>query len=146
MHELSIDSYEACLKRREELEQELAEVKKTLDEENGIDKIIISELRDGIKRFGTPRKSNVIPYKISSHTDVEGACIIQLSSDGNILRKECSNVYEEPVPVDSNGFAVRVDNDSSFDVLKSEDSSTLSNNIDESNIISTKYIKKVNMF
>jgi len=117
MHELSIDSYEACLKRKEELEKELAEVKKTLDEENGIDKLIIAELRDGIKRFGTPRKSNVIPYKISVHSEAEGACILQLSSDGNILRKECTNVEEEPIPIDSNGFAVKVDNDSSFVII-----------------------------
>ncbi len=43
---------------------------------------------------------------------------------------------------DQSGLSVYesvVDNDSSFDVLKSEDSSTLSNNIDESNIISSKY-------
>lgn len=114
MHELSMDSYEACLKRREELEKEIAEVKKTLDEKNGIDKLIIAELKDGIKRFGTPRKSNVVPYKIQVHSEVEGACILQLSSDGFILRKEATNVYEEPIPTDTNGFAVRVDNDASF--------------------------------
>lgn len=117
MHELSIESYEACLKRREELEQELEDVKKILNEENGIDKLIIAELRDGIKRFGTPRKSNVIPAKISVHSEVEGACILQLSSDGMILRKEATNVYEEPIPTDTNGFAVRVDNDASFVII-----------------------------
>ena len=117
MHELSIESYEACLKRREELKQELEEVQKILNEDNGIDKIIIAELRDGIKRFGTPRKSNVIPYNITTHSEVEGACIIQLSSDGIILRKEATNVYEEPIPTDTNGFAVRVDNDASFVII-----------------------------
>jgi len=117
MHELSIESYEECVKRREELKQELEEVQKTLDEENGIDKIIIAELRDGIKRFGTPRRSNVIPYKISIHSEVEGACILQLSSDGMILRKEATNVYEEPIPNDNNGFAVRVENDASFVII-----------------------------
>lgn len=117
MHELSIDSYEACLKRRDELEIELADVEKTLNEENGIDKLIIAELRDGIKRFGTNRKSNVIPYKISVHSEVEGACILQLSSDGNILRTVCTNAEEEPIPTDSNGFAVYVDNDASFIII-----------------------------
>ena len=112
--ELSSDSYDACIKRREELYKEIKEVEDILQMENGVDKIIIAELRDGIKRFGTPRKSNVVPAKISISNTVEGACILQLSADGNILRKECSNVDEEPVPVDSNGFAVKVDNDSSF--------------------------------
>lgn len=114
-YELSIESYEACLKRRDELEQELKEVEELLLlGENSVDKVIISELRDGVKRFGYPRRSNVVPYKIKVSTEVEGFCILQLSSDGNIIRKAASNVYEEPIPTDSNGFALRVDNDSSF--------------------------------
>lgn len=114
MFELSIDSYNACLKKREELEKELEETEKILDEKDGIDKIIIAELRDGLKRFGTPRNSNVIPYKIDISSEVEGSCILQLSSDGMINRHLATNAEQEPVPNDSNGFAVKVDNDSSF--------------------------------
>lgn len=114
MYELSIDSYEACLKRSDELIKELNEVEDILNSDNGIDQLIIAELRDGIKRFGSPRKSNVVPYKISISSNVDGSCILQLSSDGNIIRKIATNVYEEPIPTDNNGFAVRVDNDASF--------------------------------
>lgn len=114
MYELSIDAYEACLKRREDLIKELQEVEDTLTADNGIDKVIIAELRDGIKRFGSPRRSNIVPYKISVSSNVEGSCILQLSSDGNITRKIATNVYEEAIPADNNGFAVYVDNDSSF--------------------------------
>lgn len=113
-YELSIESYESCLKRREELFAELKDVEDILNVENGIDKLIIAELRDGIKRFGTPRRSNVVPYKIKVSSNVEGSCILQMTSDGNILRKIATNVHEEAVPIDNNGFAVRVDNDSSF--------------------------------
>lgn len=114
MYELCVESYEACLKRRDELITEIKDVEDTLKSENGIDKLIIAELRDGIKRFGSPRRSNVVPRKISVKTSVQGACILQLSSDGNILRKTATNVYEEPIPIDNNGFAVRVDNDAAF--------------------------------
>ena len=114
MVDLSIEAYESYLKRRDEIAKELNEVEDTLKDDNGIDKIIIGELRDGAKRFGAPRKSNVIPYKISLGTEVAGVCILQLSSDGMITRRTATNVDEEPVPHDSNGFAVRVDNDSSF--------------------------------
>ena len=117
MYELCIESYEECLKRREELIKEIKEVEEILVSENGIDKLIVAELRDGIKRFGTPRRSNVVPRKISVKTSVQGACILQLSSDGNIIRKAATNVYEEPVPNDNNGFAVRVDNDSAFIII-----------------------------
>lgn len=114
MYQLSKEEYEKCLKRREELFIEIKDVEDILNTEKGIDKLIIAELREGIKKYGVPRKSNVVPYKISIDTEVEGSCILQLSSDGMILRKIATNVDEEPVPTDSNGFAVKVDNDSSF--------------------------------
>ena len=114
MVELTIDAYEACVKRAEELETELAALEETLRTKNGVDKLIIAELRDGVKRFGKPRNSNVVPYKISVSNEVEGSCILQLSADGNILRKPASNIEQEPIPTDSNGFACIVDNDSSF--------------------------------
>jgi DNA gyrase/topoisomerase IV subunit A len=113
-HELCIDTYEGCLKRREELIKEIKDIEDILNTEKGIDKLIMAELRDGIKKFGVPRKSNVVPHKISIDTEVIGECILQLSSDGIILRKQASNVYEEPIPIDSNGFAVKVENDSAF--------------------------------
>ena len=117
MIELTIEAYESCLKRREELIIEIADIENILSTDNGVDKIIIAELRDGIKRFGKPRKSNVVPYKISISSEVDGACILQLSSDGMIIRKLATNVDEEPIPTDSNGFAVKVDNDSSFIII-----------------------------
>jgi DNA gyrase subunit A len=114
MVELTIDAYEACVKRAEELEKELASLEETLKTKNGVDKIIIAELRDGVKRFGKPRNSNVVPYKISVSNEVEGHCILQLSADGNIVRKHATNIEQEPIPTDSNGFACVVDNDASF--------------------------------
>lgn len=112
--DLSMDAYEACIKRRDELTKEINEVEQILREENGVDRLIIAELKDGVKRFGTPRKSNIVDRHISVKTAVHGACILQLSSDGNIIRKPTSNLYEEPIPADTNGFAVRVDNDAAF--------------------------------
>jgi DNA gyrase/topoisomerase IV subunit A len=117
LYKLSIDEHDACLKYREKLLTDLQEVENILNTKNGIDQIIIGELRDGIKRFGNPRRSSVVPYKISVDTDVQGACILQLSSDGLILRKIATNVDEEPTLSDSNGFAVKIDNDSSFIII-----------------------------
>lgn len=120
MIDLSIDAYQNCLKRREEIARELETVEQTLEAKDGIDKLIIAELRDGIKRFGVPRRSNIVPYKISVTSDVEGACIVQLSSDGDVVRTQASNVNEEPVPLDSDGFAVRVENDASFILIDNQ--------------------------
>lgn len=114
MYELSKESYEKCLKERERIARDLKEVEDILNDEKGIDKLIIADLRDGDKRFGRPRRSNVVPYKISCGSENVGVSTLQLSSDGMILRKLATNVYEEPIPTDSNGFAVRVENDESF--------------------------------
>ena len=122
MIELTIESYEACVKRSHELKEALDEIEEILNTDNGIDKIIIAELRDGLKRFGTPRRSNVVPREIRSSQEIEGNCILQLSSDGIIVRKQATNAEEEPIPNDSNGFACLVDNDSSFILVMSDGS------------------------
>ncbi len=113
-HEATIETYEKCVKKKEELQKEYNDVEEILNSENGIDKIIIAELRDGAKRFGTPRKSNVVPQNISIDTEIEGSCILQLSCDGMLERKTATNVDEEAVPTDSNGFALYCENDSGF--------------------------------
>lgn len=124
MIELSIDAYEECIKHAEELKQSLAEIDAILHTEHGIDKLIIAELRDGVKRFGTARLSNVVPYKISTANEVEGFCIIQLASDGTVIRRQATNAEEEPIPTDTNGFACVVDNDSSFIIVAEDGSHT----------------------
>ena len=112
MVELSTDARDGYLKRRDELIIELDKLENILNRENGIDEVIIGELQDGIKRFGTNRRSNVVPKKISVSSEVEGHCILTLTSDGIINRRQSSNI-EEPVPP-LGGFACNVDNGSSF--------------------------------
>lgn len=124
MIELTIDAYNAYKEKAEELENKLHEIEEILHTERGIDKVIIGELRDGLKRFGTPRRSNVVPYKITTSNEVEGHCIIQLSSDGTVVRKKATNAEEEPIPTDSNGFACLVDNDASFILISDNGSHT----------------------
>ena len=114
MVDLSLESQQDYRDRAKEVKAELDALEDSLKDPKGVDKLIIAELRDGIKRFGVPRRSNVVPKKISVSNEVEGVCILQLSSDGIILRKQGTNVEEEPIPTDSNGFACLVDNDSSF--------------------------------
>ena len=112
--DLSQDAYEECLEKKKELDKDIKELNDILNTKNGIDKVIIDELLDGVKRFGSPRKSRIVPRDISVSSNVKGSCILQLSSDGTILRRPATNVDEEPVPTDTNGFAVKVDNDASF--------------------------------
>ena len=99
--------------------KELKEVEDILNSDNGVDELIISQLNEGIKKFGVPRKSSIVPRKISINTEVPGNCILQLSSDGMITRRTCSNIDTDPIPTDSNGFATMVGNDNAFVVVDS---------------------------
>ena len=114
MYELTIEEYEKYCKLKEDLTNELNNLEEMLKVENGIDKEIIAEMREILKKYGTPRRSNVVPPEISVSNEVEGMCILQLSSDGMILRKQGTNAEEEPIPTDSNGYACLVNNDASF--------------------------------
>jgi len=115
--QLTEDEYNKCLDKREKLEGELKEVEDTLNDPEGIDKLIIAELRDGAKKYGVPRRSNVIPYTIKTESENEGYSLLQLSSDGTIKRNICTNVDFEPIPTDINGFAIICDNNSSFIII-----------------------------
>ena len=117
MYELSKESLEKCFKKKTELEKQIAEIEKILNEEDGISKIIIEELMTGVKKYGTSRKSSVIDYEIQTTFETDSKCVLQISSDGMILRSAVSNAEHEPVPTDSNGFAVLVDNESQFVVI-----------------------------
>lgn len=114
MYELSKDTVEECIKRRAEIEKELAEVTAILAKPNGIDEVIIAELREGAKKYGSPRRSSVVPYKISLETEIEGTSILDVTPDGMVTRKVASNASVEPLPTDPNGFAIKVENTSSF--------------------------------
>ena len=124
MVELSLDAYAEYKKKAEELIKQLEEMDEILNTENGVNKIIVAELREGIKKWGAPRRSNVVPMKINTSNEVEGHCILQLSSDGMITRKIATNVEEEPIPNDNNGFACLVDNESSFVIVGDDGSHT----------------------
>lgn len=117
MYELSKESYDKCLKKKDDLIKELEKIEKILNENDGISKLIIDELLTGVKKFGTKRKSNVIDPEISTTFETESKCILHVSSNGMIKRSVVSNVEHEPIPTDTDNFAILVDNDSKFIVI-----------------------------
>ena len=116
MYELSKEYYQKYLNKKEELIKEIDKVEKILNEENGITNIIITELTEGAKKFGSPRKSNVVDEEIKSTVDIDSYCILQIS-DGVVNRTAVTNVDEEPIPNDPNGFAIKAEDHSQFIVI-----------------------------
>lgn len=117
MYELSTETRDACIEKRETLKKELEELEEILNDPNGADKIIIEELQEGIKLYGSKRRSRIVPNKIDVTIQVDGSCYLYLSADGNIQRVEVTNEDADPVPLELNSFAVKVENDSAFIVI-----------------------------
>lgn len=76
-------AYQEYMETRDILEQKIAETEEMLASDNGIDKVIIDQLKEGIDKFGYPRRSRIIPED-GVVEDTEH--IIGISSDGFIKK------------------------------------------------------------
>lgn len=60
MSDFTEEAYEGFRIRKQELSQRIAEIENVLSDEKTLDSIIEQQLKEGVKLFGTPRKSRVI--------------------------------------------------------------------------------------
>lgn len=83
------DAYEGYKSRKLELIEEIKMLEEILDDDKKIDETIISQLEEGIKLFGSKRKSKII--KESEMTEVADTDhIIGISKDGYIKKVDAS--------------------------------------------------------
>lgn len=90
MDSFTKNAYKGYLEQDEKLQESIDEYNKYLDSDELIDKIIINELKDGIKKYGSERKSKII-----THGDKKSVPktehIVAISEDG----------YAKKLPVDT---------------------------------------------
>lgn len=83
--------YKEYCEKDKELESKIKNIEKILDNEKEIDRVIISQLEEGIKLFGTPRKSKIITE--GGEIIPDNNYLIGISKDGYIKKvtdKNCS--------------------------------------------------------
>ena len=78
-------AYAEYIETRDMLENKIKETEDILDSDERIDKIIIDQLKEGIEKFGYPRRSRIVPED-GIIEDTEH--IIAISSDGYIKKLE----------------------------------------------------------
>lgn len=78
------DAYEGFLRKRDELEREIKETNKVLEEDDAVERIIEEELREGISRYGEERRSQV--FAPGEKVIDDGRFIVGISEDGFIKK------------------------------------------------------------
>lgn len=85
VHNFTKEAYQNYKKRKVELIEEISLIEKVLDDDNEIDKVIIDQLKEGIKLFGSPRKSKIV--KDDDEDEIKDTDhIVALSKDGYVKK------------------------------------------------------------
>lgn len=84
--ELNKEHYQKYVERKQELIDKIAEYESILDNDEKIDEIIIAQLKEGIKLFGSPRKSNIVKENGANEYIEDSYHIIGISNDGYIKK------------------------------------------------------------
>lgn len=93
MYEFGKDKYQEFLDKDKDLKVKIAESEKIIGNPALIDEIIIKELEEGIKLFGTPRRSKIISTKKDAKKVDDKMVLIAISKDGYI-KKINSSKYD----------------------------------------------------
>ena len=97
MYEFSKEQYKGFLEKDEELKAQIKESENIISNPALIDELIIKELEEGIKLFGTPRKSKIIYEKKSAKNVPDYQVRVVISKDGFIKKlnaEKYSNIGE----------------------------------------------------
>lgn len=114
------DAYAGYKAKAPELIAQIKELEATLDNDEKIDEVIIQQLKEGIKMFGTPRKSAVV--KESEEDEIESTDhVVAISEDGfvkKVLLSE-SNVGKIGEKLSTRTMVIPVNNERSLIVFDS---------------------------
>lgn len=86
LYKFNKDSYQKFCEERENLKKEIKRVTNILENDEEIDNFIISQLEEGIKRYGRPRKSKVIREKDENDFISDTNHLIGITKSGYIKK------------------------------------------------------------
>lgn len=119
VYQFNKETYHECEERGKKLKKSIIECEKILNNDEEIDKIIISDLEEGIKLFGGPRRSKIIKEK-SDNTDIPNTNhLIGISKDGYIKKISIDNISIGVIGKTSSGAVAMVNNRENIIVLDS---------------------------
>lgn len=86
IYAFSKESYQGYKDKKEELIKEISRLEDILDNDEKIDNIIIEQLKEGIKLFGSPRKSKVVKDDNEEAEIPDTDHIVGISKDGYVKK------------------------------------------------------------
>ena len=87
VYNFNSDSYEGYKADKKKLDEEIKDIKDTLKHSDKIDEFIISQLEEGIKKWGRPRKSKVVKENNKHEKDISNTeHLIGISENGYIKK------------------------------------------------------------
>lgn len=89
MYEFTSDKRDEFIEEQKTLTKKVEEYQDILDSDNGVDEVITQQMLEGIKKWGTPRRSKII--KVGKNNNVPDTNhIIGISNDGYIKKLDIS--------------------------------------------------------
>ena len=119
VYQFNKETYNMCVEKGKKLKKSIKECEKILNDDAEIDKIIISELEEGIKLFGGPRRSKIIKAKSDEVEIPNTNHLIGISKDGYIKKISNDNLSIGMIGKTSSGAVAEVNNRENIIVLDS---------------------------
>ena len=114
------DKYDEYKERDKELQSEIKKIEKILESDHEIDKIIISQLEEGIRLFGYPRKSNVYKEGMEHEKVSKADYLIGISKDGYIKKVTTDHLSIGSVGKTSSVCVIKINNRDNLLLFDSE--------------------------
>ena len=114
------DKYHEYKTKDAELVKELKKIEKVLDSDHAIDKVIVSQLEEGIKLFGYPRKSRIIKEGMEAEQIPDVDYIIGISADGYIKKVTPDHMSIGTIGKTSSACIIKVNNRDNLLIFDSE--------------------------
>ena len=114
------DAYESYKVKKVELKEEIKRLEEILDDDDKIDEVIIKQLEEGIKLFGSPRKSKIVTDNDSKENVPDTDHIVALSKDGYIKKLPIkSKIVGQVGETNTQYMTTRINNNESLLVFDS---------------------------
>ena len=119
VYQFNKETYNDCVEKGKKLKKDIKECEKILNDDDEIDKIIISQLEEGIKLFGGPRRSKIIKANSDEIEIPNTNHLIGISKDGYIKKISMENQSIGVIGKTSSGAVAMVNNRENIIVLDS---------------------------
>lgn len=110
LYQFNKDQRQKFIDRAKELEEEVKKIEYYLDSDKNIDEFIISQLEEGIKKYGSPRKSKVVKINNIDEEEIPDIDYLIGISRSGLIKKVPTQKYNNIGPFEQGSGSITVIN------------------------------------